>query len=36
MNLKNKYYFWKKELSPKVCDDIIKLGLSKEKKQGSI
>ncbi len=36
MNLKNKYYFWEKEISSKVCDDIIKLGLSKDKKQGSI
>ena len=36
MNLKNKYYYWQKELSPKICDDIIKLGLSKDKKKGTI
>jgi len=36
MNLKHKYYFWENELSPKMCEDIIKLGLSKKNKKGTI
>lgn len=30
MILKHRYYFWKKGLSPKLCDDIIKHALTKQ------
>ncbi len=36
MLFSTKYWYWKKELSPKMCDDIIKLGLSKKHKQATV
>jgi PKHD-type hydroxylase len=36
MILNTKYYFWKNGLSSKMCDDIIKLGLSKKSKKATV